>query len=85
MNNIINISDFRNNISDYLNRVVYKKDSFLLKRGKTIIAKVSVYEKQKEALTEDRIRKYTGILSDTEAKNMKKYMRKFRKNFKLLS
>ena len=84
MNNIVNISDFRNNISDYINRVRYNKDSFLLKKGKSIVAKVVVYKEQKELLTEDKIKKYAGILSDAEAKNMKKYMKKFRKNFKIL-
>jgi len=84
MNTIVNISDFRNNISDYINRVIYNKDSFLLKKGKSIVAKVVVYKEQKELLTEDKIKKYAGILSDAEAKNMKKYMKKFRKNFKIL-
>ena len=85
MNNIVSISDFRNNISDYINRVVYNKDSFLLKKGKSIVAKVIVYKEKKELLTEDKIKKYAGILSDVEAKNMKNHMKKFRKNFKLLS
>ncbi|MEK7633777.1 MAG: hypothetical protein AAB437_02955 [Patescibacteria group bacterium] len=85
MNNIVNVSDFRNNISDYINRVRYNKDSFLLKKGKSIVARVVFYKEQKEYLTEDKIKKYTGILSDVEAKNMRKYMKKFRKNFKLLS
>ena len=84
MNNIVNISDFRNNISDYINRVIYNKDSFLLKKGKSIVAKVIVYKENKEYLTEDKIKKYAGILSDVEAKNMKKHMKKFRKNFKII-
>lgn len=84
MNNIVKISEFRNNISDYINRVIYNKDSFLLKKGKLIVARVVFYKEQKELLTEDNIKKYAGILSDVEAKNIKKYMKKFRKNFKLL-
>lgn len=84
MNNIVKISDFRNNISDYINRVIYNKDSFLLKKGKSIVARVVFYKEQKESLTEDKIKKYAGILSDAEAKNMKKQMRKFRKNFRIL-
>lgn len=83
MNNIVNISDFRNNISDYINRVIYNKDSFLLKKGKSIVAKVVVYQEKKEYLNEDLIKKYAGILNDTEAKDMKKYTNKFRRNFKL--
>ncbi len=84
MNNIVNISDFRNNISDYINRVIYNKDSFLLKKGKSIVAKVVVYKEKKELLMEDKIKKYAGILSDAEAKNIKKHMKKFRKNFKII-
>jgi len=84
MNNIVNISEFRNNISDYINRVIYNKDSFLLKKGKSIVAKVVVYKEKKELLMEDKIKKYAGILSDAEAKNIKKHMKKFRKNFKII-
>ncbi|PJC30479.1 hypothetical protein CO051_05495 [Candidatus Roizmanbacteria bacterium CG_4_9_14_0_2_um_filter_39_13] len=84
MNNIISISDFRNNISDYINRVTYNKDSFLLKRGKSIVAKIVVYQEKKEYLAEDKIKKYAGILNDMEAKDIKNHMRKFRKNFQLL-
>lgn len=85
MNNIVNISDFRNNISDYINRVIYNKDSFLLKKGKSIVAKVVVYQEKKAYLNEDKIKKYAGILNDAEAKDMKKYTNKFRKNFKLFT
>lgn len=85
MANLINVSDFRNNISDYLNRVLYHNESFLLKKGKRIIAKVTGYNKSEEVLTEDKIKKYAGILNDSEAKKVKKQMKKFRKKFKLLA
>ncbi|KKP62924.1 MAG: hypothetical protein US48_C0025G0004 [Candidatus Levybacteria bacterium GW2011_GWA2_37_36] len=84
MNNIVNISDFRNNISDYINRVIYNKDSFLLKKGKSIVAKVVVYKEQKELLIEDKIKKYAGIWSDKEANLIRKYARKLRKEVKLI-
>lgn len=83
--NTVNVSEFRNNIADYINRVIYKNESFLIKKGKSIVAKVSVYKEKKEHITEDKIKKYAGILSDAEAKNMKKHMQKFRKNFKLIT
>lgn len=85
MTNLINVSDFRNNISDYLNRVFYHNESFLLKKGKRIIAKVTVYDQKEEVLIENKIKKYTGILNDSEAKKVKKQMKKFRKKFKLLA
>ena len=84
MNNIVNISDFRNNISDYINRVIYNKDSFLLKKGKSIVARVVFYKEQKELLTEDKIKKYAGIWSDKEANVIRKYAKKLRKEFKLI-
>ena len=84
MNNIVNISDFRNNISDYINRVIYNKDSFLLKKGKSIVARVAFYKEQKEYLTEDKIKKYAGIWSDKEANLIRKYARKLRKEVKLI-
>ncbi|EKE14539.1 MAG: hypothetical protein ACD_12C00439G0004 [uncultured bacterium] len=84
MNNIVNISDFRNNISDYINRVIYNKDSFLLKKGKSIVARVVFYKEQKEILTEGKIKKYAGIWSDKEANLIRKYAKKLRKEVKLI-
>lgn len=84
MNNIVKVSDFRNNISDYINRVIYNKDSFLLKKGKSIVAKVVFYKGQKETLTEDKIKKYAGIWSDKEANIIRKYAKKLRKEVKLI-
>ena len=72
----VNVSEFRNNIADFINRVIYKNESFLIKKGNVLVAKVVGYKENK---------KYAGILSDVEAKNMKKYMKKFRKNFKLIA
>lgn len=84
MNNIVNVSDFRNNISDYINRVIYNKDSFLLKKGKSIVARVVFYKEQKESLTEDKIKKYAGIWSDKDANMVRKYAKKLRKEVKLI-
>lgn len=84
MNNIVNISDFRNNISDYINRIVYKNESFLIKKGKSIVAKIDSYKKSDSASWDEKIKKFAGILTDNEAKEIKKHMRKFRTNFKIL-
>ena len=83
--NVINISDFRNNISEYINRVIYKNESILLKRGKTIVAKLASYKTGDESHSENKIKKFAGILSDKETSKIKKEMKKFRKNLKLLS
>lgn len=79
MVNIVNISNFRNNISDYINRVLYKNDSFLLKRGKSIVAKVVRYKGKEESINKDKISKYSGIWNDHDASIIKKYAKKLRK------
>ena len=84
MNNIISISDFRNNISDYINRVTYKKESFLLKKGKSIVAKVITYDKNKKQIKNTSVSRFAGILNDSEAEEIKRNMSKFRKSFQLL-
>lgn len=35
MNNVIPVSDFRNNISEYLNRVLYNEETLFIKKGKS--------------------------------------------------
>lgn len=84
MNNIINISEFRNNISDYINRVIYNKDSFLLKKGKTIVAKVVIYEEKQKNIGEDKIKKFAGIWSKRDGNMIKQYAKKLRKEAKLI-
>ena len=82
--NTVNVSEFRNNIADYINRVIYKNESFLIKKGKSIVAKVSVYKEKKEYVTEDKIKKYAGIWSDKEANMVRKYARKLRREAKFI-
>ena len=84
MNNVVNISDFRNNISDYINRIIYKNESFLIKKGRSIVAKIILYNEKKEILSKEKIKRYAGILNDKEAEEIKKNMKKFRKSFQLI-
>ncbi|OGK15729.1 hypothetical protein A2774_00595 [Candidatus Roizmanbacteria bacterium RIFCSPHIGHO2_01_FULL_39_12c] len=83
MNNIVKVSDFRNNISDYLNRIIYKNESFLIKKGNSIVAKVTIYKKTGESI-QDKIKKYAGIWSVKDADLIGKYARKLRKEAKIL-
>lgn len=80
----ISITDFRNNISDYINRIIYKDEFFYLKRGKSIVAKVTVYNDNK-VFERNKVENITEVLNDTEVDNIKKNMKKFRNNFNLLS
>lgn len=43
MKTTVNITDFRNNISSYINHVIYNGDDILLKKGNKIVAKVIYY------------------------------------------
>lgn len=41
MSNIISVTDFRNHVSDVVNRVHYKNETIFLMRGATVVAKIS--------------------------------------------
>ena len=82
--NVINISDFRNNISDFINRVIYKKESFLLRRGKSIVAKIVVYNEKQKGLKEDKIAKFAGIWDNKDGEIIEKYARKLRREAKII-
>ena len=81
--NIINVSEFRNNISEYLNRLVYKNEAFLLKRGKKIIAKVDAYKDKNDLSMDEKIKKFAGIWNDNDATTIRKYARKLRTEAKI--
>lgn len=83
MTSIINVSDFRNNIADYINKIKYNNDTFLLKKGKSIVAKITFYQ-QKDVDINDKIAKYAGVWSEKDAAEIKKHMKKFRKSFRLI-
>lgn len=40
MSNIISVTDFRNHVSDIVNRVHYKNETIFLTRGSTVVAKI---------------------------------------------
>lgn len=47
MTNVVSITDFRNNISNYINKVIYNKDSILLKKRKSIVAEIIAYDRER--------------------------------------
>jgi len=83
MNNVVNISDFRNNISDYINRIIYKNESFLIKRGASVVVKVIAYKNDRKAI-KDKIKKFAGIWSEKDATTIKEYAKKMRKEAKFI-
>jgi hypothetical protein len=49
MPNIINITDFRNNIGTYIDKIIYQHEIYLLKKGRSIVAKVAAYSEESDA------------------------------------
>ena len=45
---ILTATDFRNNISDYMNQIVYQNKSFILKKGKKEIAYITPFIKKEK-------------------------------------
>lgn len=41
MSNIISVTDFRNHVSEIVNRVHYKNETIFLMRGATVVAKIT--------------------------------------------
>jgi hypothetical protein len=77
MNDVVNVSDFRNNISDYINRLIYKNESFLLRKGKCIVAKVVFYnEKNKSKDGKNTIFELAGLWKNVNTNKIKKELKK---------
>lgn len=75
--NIINISAFRNNISDYINRLIYKNESILLKKGKSIVAKITPYdETNKTGKNSKGLLELSGLWKDIDTEEIKKELKK---------
>ena len=73
--NIVSVTDFRNNISDYLNRLTYNNESFFIKKGKLVVAKIikADYPNKKPSIMD-----LAGLLTSSEADKMKKLIKKVR-------
>lgn len=53
--NIISITDFRNNIGTYIDKVIYNDETFFLKKGKSVVAKI-VKNKTEELVKDKKAR-----------------------------
>lgn len=40
MNNVISVTDFRNNIGTFIDKIIYNRESYYLKKGKSVVARV---------------------------------------------
>lgn len=69
--NVVPVTDLRNNISAYLNKVVYTGEDILIKKGKTIVAKITKVENPSTTLLD-----LAGLMTDTESKKIKTTLKK---------
>lgn len=69
--NTVAVSDLRNNISDYLNRVIYSGEDLYIKKGKSIVAKIS---KAKVESKKPSLLSLAGLLTPKEGDRIKKYI-----------
>lgn len=63
--NVVPVTDLRNNISVYLNKVVYSGEDILIKKGKTIVAKITKVKNPATTLLD-----LAGLITDTESKKV---------------
>ncbi|OGF99528.1 hypothetical protein A2153_05025 [Candidatus Gottesmanbacteria bacterium RBG_16_38_7b] len=83
MDIIVNITDFRNNIGTYIDKVFYKKESFLLKKGKTVVARVTAYDDDRPKISaKEGLGDLAGLWEDLNMKKYKKTMRMIEKKDK---
>ncbi len=69
--NIVPVTDLRNNISVYLNKVVYSGEDILIKKGKNIVAKITKVENTSASLLD-----LAGLLTDSENRKIKAILKK---------
>lgn len=72
--NIVPVTDLRNNISIYLNKVVYTGEDIFIKKGKNIVAKIIKVEKPHASLLD-----LAGLLTEKEGGKIKISLKKIKK------
>lgn len=71
--NTVNITDFRNNIGTYIDKIVYNNETFFIKKGKSIVAEVVAYDERKRNKgRKEGLRKLVGLWKDIDWKKYKK-------------
>lgn len=71
--NVVPVTDLRNNISAYLNKVVYTGEDILIKKGKNIVAKIIKVEKPSTSLLD-----LAGLLTEKEGGKIKISLKKIK-------
>lgn len=74
MSNTVSVTDFRNNIGTYIDKIIYNNESYFLKKGKNIVARITA-AKSKEAVVSDKkspLFKLAGLWKDIDMDKYKK-------------
>lgn len=71
--NVVPVTDLRNNISSYLNKVIYTGEDILIKKGKNIVAKITRIENPTTSLLD-----LAGLMTDEESKKIKTTLKKIK-------
>jgi len=75
----------RTNLGELLNLVYYKDVEVVVEKMGKPVVRITRIEKERDKISkEELIKRYTGILTDEEAKEIRKNIKKFRKNFQLI-
>jgi len=72
--NVIPVTELRNNISIYINKVVYTGEDIFIKKGKNIVAKIVSVKTSPSTILD-----LAGLLTETEGEKIKKELRKIKK------
>lgn len=71
--NVVPVTDLRNNISVYLNKVIYTGEDILIKKGKTIVAKITKVENPSTSLLD-----LAGLMNYKESRKIKTTLKKIK-------
>jgi antitoxin (DNA-binding transcriptional repressor) of toxin-antitoxin stability system len=74
MSAIINITDFRNNIATYIDKIIYHRETYLLKKGKAIVARITAYsdDKTDQPRLSATLRELAGLWADIDRRKLKR-------------
>jgi antitoxin (DNA-binding transcriptional repressor) of toxin-antitoxin stability system len=78
MKNVVNVSDFRKNIAEYIDNIKYKKDVLILVKGKEVVAKVVPFNGPVERAASETspLLQLAGLWSDEETEKVRQALKR---------
>lgn len=85
MKKVVSASEVRTKFGEIMNLAYYQGVEFIVEKMGKPVVKITKVEDSKNSLSRNElISRFAGVWSNEEVKEIKKNMRKFRKNFKLI-